>query len=87
MGDFKRKHEMIVSFCSVAVALQIYLNSFISAVHEHDFFFPKLCPVLRSIFYMCRASGFFKCISVDFQVQGGDWAVNVPAAVTTQLKT
>lgn len=84
MGDFKTKHEMIVSFCSVAVALQIYLNSFISAVHEHDF----LCVQYCVLYFICAEHQvFFKCISVDFQVQGGDWAVNVPAAVTTQLKT
>lgn len=39
MGEFKRKHEMIVSFCSVVIALQIYLNAFISAVQEHVFVF------------------------------------------------
>lgn len=84
MGDFKRKHEMIVSFCSVAIALQIYLNSFISAVHEHDFFFFQSCVHYCVLYFRCAEHQvFFKCISVDFQVQGGDWAVNVPAAVTT----
>lgn len=79
---------MIVSFCSVAVALQIYLNSFISAVHEHDFFFSKaVSSTAFYILYVPSIRFFLKCISVDFQVQGGDWAVNVPAAVTTQLKT
>lgn len=51
-------------------------------------FFFQSCVQYCVLYFICAEHQvFFKCISVDFQVQGGDWAVNVPAAVTTQLKT